>query len=151
MSQLLYLDHCRRIFRVWNAFGIKRVFNFLQTTLAAKHKQSRDHVPTCQSWYLNRQRNERLSTRLNCIFHTDFKRKRPWKVILQQTYCHNVSWWFNTEDGLNNDPPDRLNRYFYQSLDRSKNQYSHKVELQYVCISMSLHFIVCHDIVIVIL
>ena len=95
-------------------------------------------IPTCPSWYLNRRKNERLLSRLDCIFHMDFKRKRPWKVILQQTYCHNVSWWFNTEDSLNNDPPDRLNRYFYQSLDRSKNQYSHKVELE----SMSLHFIV---------
>ena len=42
-SQLLYLYHCRRTFRVWNAFGLKRVFTLIQTNLAAKHKPLRDY------------------------------------------------------------------------------------------------------------
>ena len=43
VSQLLYLDHCRRTFGVWNAFGLNLKFLFVQSNLAAKHKTFRDH------------------------------------------------------------------------------------------------------------
>ena len=42
-NQLLYLYHCRRTFRVWNAFGLNLKFLFVQSNLAAKHKTFRDH------------------------------------------------------------------------------------------------------------
>ena len=44
ISQLLYLYHCRRTFRVWNAFGLNLKFlSFCSSNLAAKHKTFRDH------------------------------------------------------------------------------------------------------------
>ena len=39
--------------RVWNAFGIKRVFTFFHTNLAAKHKPSRDQLLFRSSEVLN--------------------------------------------------------------------------------------------------
>ena len=43
VSQHLYLDHCRRTFRVRNAFGINLKFLSFKQNLAAKHKPFQDH------------------------------------------------------------------------------------------------------------